>query len=128
MLHPPINSQITFLPTRDLVKTAQFYEEILGLDLKLDQGDCRIYQVSKESYVGFCQADNAPESPSEPTSRQVILTLVTQKVDEWYAHLSRKGVDFEKPPATNPKYNIYHFFLRDPNGYLLEIQRFLHPF
>ncbi|OQY24133.1 MAG: hypothetical protein DRJ03_06405 [Chloroflexi bacterium] len=25
----------------------------------------------------------------------------------------------------NPRYNIYHCFLRDPNGYLIEIQRFL---
>jgi hypothetical protein len=37
-------------------------------------------------------------------------------------------IRFEKPPAANPRYNIYHCFLRDPNGYLLEIRRFLHPF
>jgi hypothetical protein len=34
-------------------------------------------------------------------------------------------VHFEKAPATNEQYKIYHAFLRDPNGYLLEIQRFL---
>ena len=31
------------------------------------------------------------------------------------------------PPALNPEYGIYHCFLRDPNGYLVEIQRFLDP-
>jgi len=39
-----------------------------------------------------------------------------------------RGVVFDSPPALNPKYNIYHCFLRDPNGYLLEIQRFEQPF
>jgi len=45
MTHPPIDQQITFLYTRDLATTAQFYEEILGLRLALDQGDCRIYRA-----------------------------------------------------------------------------------
>ncbi|HEY9804664.1 MAG TPA: VOC family protein, partial [Leptolyngbyaceae cyanobacterium] len=54
----------------------------------------------------------------------VIFTLVTQQVDEWYEYLKKLGVEFEKPPTLNEKYNIYHCFLRDPNGYLIEIQRF----
>jgi catechol 2,3-dioxygenase-like lactoylglutathione lyase family enzyme len=40
---PAIDQQITFLYTRDLAATAQFYEGILGLKIALDQGDCRIY-------------------------------------------------------------------------------------
>jgi catechol 2,3-dioxygenase-like lactoylglutathione lyase family enzyme len=46
-------------------------------------------------------------------------------VDGWYEHLSARGVAFEKPPQINPQYRIYHCFLRDPDGYLIEIQRFL---
>ena len=125
---PSIEQQITFLPTFDLGETARFYEEILGLPLKVDQGVCRIYQVTQDGYLGFCQQSD--EQPGELPSgtRQVILTLVTQRVDEWYAYLQDRGVPFEKPPAVNQKYDIYHCFLRDPNGYLLEIQRFLHSF
>lgn len=55
-------------------------------------------------------------------------TLVTRKVDEWHRHLEEKGITIEQPPTHNPRYNIYHLFLRDPNGYLIEIQRFNHPF
>jgi catechol 2,3-dioxygenase-like lactoylglutathione lyase family enzyme len=124
MTHPPIDAQITFLYTRDLAETAYFYEEILGLPLKLDQGGCRIYQVSRDGYVGFCQRGG----PVEGTEAPVIITLVTANVDTWYTQLSARGVEFEKAPAVNPRYNIYHCFLRDPNGYLIEIQRFLHPF
>lgn len=125
---PSIEQQITFLYALDLAETAHFYEQVMGLSLKLDQGSCRIYQVGADSFLGFCQRSEVEEGLSEPEARHLILTLVTQEVDEWYQHLSGKGVIFEVPPATNPRYNIYHCFLRDPNGYLIEIQRFLHPF
>ena len=122
MTHPSIHQQVTFLYTRDLASTTHFYEDILGLQLALDQGDCRIYRVSRDSYLGFCRR---AVTPQEPTG--VILTLVTPDVDEWHRFLSDRGVTFDKPPSLNPKYNIYHCFLRDPNGYLIEIQRFLDP-
>ncbi len=38
-----------------------------------------------------------------------------------------RRVDIEKPPTLNPQYNIYQMFVRDPNGYLIEIQTFLDP-
>ena len=122
MRHPPIHQQVTFLYTRDLTATAHFYEEVLGLTLALDQGDCRIYNVSRDGYLGFCQRQEAPEEPAG-----VILTLATTAVDEWHRYLCGQGVTFEKPPTLNPNYNIYHCFLRDPSGYLIEIQQFLDP-
>jgi catechol 2,3-dioxygenase-like lactoylglutathione lyase family enzyme len=122
MTHPPIEQQITFLYTRNLTQTAHFYEDVLGLPLVLDQGTCRIYSTSSDSYLGFCQSAEAPEQPVG-----IIVTLVTEEVDQWYLHLRANDVVFEKPPAINPEYNIYHCFLRDPNGYLVEIQRFLDP-
>jgi catechol 2,3-dioxygenase-like lactoylglutathione lyase family enzyme len=127
-MQPSIQQQITFLYTQDLAATAQFYEEIMGLALKLDQGNCRIYQISEDGFLGFCQREQAPQTPSDPGAPSLILTLVTEEVDAWYEHLKARGVAFEKAPAVNPDYNIYHCFLRDPNGYLIEIQRFLHPF
>ena len=118
----PIEQQITFLYAGDLDATARFYERVLGLPLARDQGDCRIYRVSSDGYIGFCRRDDAPDQPAG-----VILTLVTDEVDAWYERLRAEGVVFEKPPAENPKYGIYHCFLRDLNGYLIEIQRFHEP-
>ncbi len=122
MSRPAIDQQVTFLYTRDLAATAVFYEEVLELPLVLDQGSCRIYETGGGCFLGFCQRDETPEVPSG-----VIITLVTAEVDEWYYYLLDKGLAFEKPPALYPAYNIYHCFLRDPNGYLLEIQQFLDP-
>lgn len=122
MSHPPIDQQVTFLYTRDLEKSTHFYEALMGLELVLDQGACRIYQVSDQGYLGICQSSEAPEQP-----QGIIFTFATHEVDQWYQYLSDQGVEFDKPPAVNPKFNLYHCFLRDPNGYLLEIQQFLDP-
>lgn len=115
----PIDSQITFLYTQDLKQTARFYENILGLPLALDQGSCRIYQTAgRQAYIGFCQRA-ALDRPTD-----MIFTLVTQDVDGWYERIRAHGWECQSSPRYNPTYHIYHFFVRDPNGYLLEVQRF----
>ena len=119
---PPFTQQVTFLATSDLGSTASFYENVLGLKLALDQGSCRIYRVGPAAFVGFCEHLDVPTQPEG-----IIITLVTDAVDAWYAHLAGRGVRFAQPPAQNTTYNIYHCFLHDPNGYLLEIQQFLDP-
>jgi catechol 2,3-dioxygenase-like lactoylglutathione lyase family enzyme len=122
MSHPSLEQQVTFLYANDLQKTAHFYEEVLELPLVLDQGSCRIYDVCGSGFLGICQSTEVVEEP-----KGIIFTFATHEVDEWYYFLSEKGVAFEKPPVHNPKFKLYHCFLRDPNGYLLEIQQFLDP-
>lgn len=117
----PIEAQITFCYTRDLETAARFYEEGLRLPLVLDQGQCRIYRAAAGAYVGFCLRPEAAQPQG------VILTYVTEDVDEWCARLVEYGAQITKAPAHNPEYRIYHCFLRDPSGYLVEIQRFDDP-
>lgn len=113
---------ITFLYTADLDKTSQFYETVLGFKMVLDQGKCRIFHVSSGGYLGFCIQNNV-----EIPHRAIILTLVTEDVDHIYDKLVRLNTSIEKPPQINQEFGIYHCFFRDPNGYLLEVQRFLDP-
>jgi catechol 2,3-dioxygenase-like lactoylglutathione lyase family enzyme len=113
---------ITFFYTHNLEKTIHFYETILGLERVIDQGDCVVWRVSAESYLGFCQRTNTPEKPEG-----VIFTFVTEVVDGWAEKLRANGIPLEKEPALTERYGIYNLFFRDPNGYLLEIQRFLDP-
>ncbi len=128
MTHPSIDQQISFFYTNDLEAISLFYEDVLGLTLKLDQGACRIYQVTQDAYLGFCQRAEPLAPVADADDRPLIVTLVTQDVDGWYQVLRQKGIQFERPPALNEKFHIYHCFLRDPDGRLIEIQRFLHPF
>ena len=118
---PRFDAQVTFCYTTRFEESTRFYEELIGLPLVLDQGACRIYRVSAGAFLGVCRRSRAPATDG------VIITLVSEDVDGWYARLVARGVTFEKPPVHSPEFSIYHCFLRDPNGYLIEIQRFEDP-
>ena len=121
------DQQVTFLYVKDLERSERFYGETLGLELVLNQGLARIYRVgSGNAFVGICLSSAVQQAPTaDRAPLGVILTFVTEDVDRAYAKLLAKGVKFEKAPAVNSTYNIYNCFFRDPDGYLLEIQKFL---
>ena len=112
------DQQVTFLSVNNLEKSTEFYGEKLGLRLARDQGTCRIFHVSGSSYVGVCQSD------ASVGSNGLTLTMVSNDVDGWYRRLLAQGVTIKHPPRLNEKYQIYHFYLEDPDGYTIEIQRF----
>jgi len=119
-------SGITFLQTENLEETTKFYSEIMKCPVVVDQGQCKIFQITKESYIGFCSHDFL-----EKEQKRICLTFVCdskKEVDEWYEILKDKEVKVKEPPKENTKFKIYNFFANDPNGFLVEVQYFLHPF
>ncbi len=122
MIRPEISQQITFLHTQNLKETRHFYLDILGLPLAREQSNCLIFKVTEGAFLGFCEH-------IEPisTGRKVILTLVSEDVDGWYQRLKNFSNQLINPPVANTNYEIYHFFILDPNGYWIEIQRFDKP-
>ena len=114
-------SGIVFLKTRDLETTTAFYTGVMGFKLALDQGACRIFCICTNAFLGFCLTEGGTGS------EEVIVTLEIEDVDGFCEHLEAQGVEIEVRPRLNEKYNIYQMFVRDPNGYLVEIQRFLDP-
>ena len=118
----PFDQFVSFILVDDLEKSCAFYADILGLKLVLDQSACRIYEVAPNSFLGICSHRTPPEDKSG-----VILTLVSDDVDGWYEHLLGFDLEFEKTPQLYEKFNIYHLFVRDPDGYLVEIQEFKDP-
>ncbi|MGI9644128.1 MAG: VOC family protein [Ilumatobacteraceae bacterium] len=111
-----IDAQITFVHVADLARSAEFYGSTLGLELARDQGACLIYRVTGDAYIGICD-HRAPEPAG------IILTLVADDVDGWADRLTAAGVEVEGPTASE-RFAIYHLFARDPDGHLVEIQRF----
>lgn len=122
-LRASLGPQIVFVPVADLARSAAFYEEVMLLRLAVDQGRVRIYQVPGGGFLGLCQSAEAPIGDD-----RLILTFVTELVDAWHARLTDHGIATDGPPRETERYRIYHFFARDPDGYRLEVQRFLHPF
>jgi len=118
----PRKGLILFLGTRDLEQTHRFYTEALGLSMIIDQGACRIYQVPGGGFIGFCAHIVPVYGEKSP-----IVTIVSPDVDGFFDRLVEWGAKIPHPPQINERFGIYHFFLYDPNGYTLEIQRFVNP-
>ncbi len=108
-------SGLIFLSTRALDETVRFYTSRLGMEIWLEQEDCTILRHGN-LMLGFCQR--------ETTDACGIITFYFAsrgEVDDRYERLKDIA---DGPPKDNPKYRIYHFFLRDPEGRRLEIQKF----
>ena len=112
-------AQVTFLHVADLGRAAAFYGATLGLELVRDQGACLIYRVTADAYLGLCDH-------REPQPGGVIVTLVTDDVDGWAARLAAAGHEVDGP-HDNERFAIHHLFVHDPDGHLVEVQRFDEP-
>ncbi len=116
-----VTQNISFYKTDDLERTRAFYEGVLGLKLIKDQTLCHIYEVTKTSAIGFCT-----HHPKDKTSGACITFVFEQRtsVDTWHQTLQSKGLH-PTLPSVNERFQIYHFFIRDPNEYMVEFQVFL---
>lgn len=87
---------------------------------KDQKGICKIFTISEESKIGFCS-----HMPTTFKEKSPIITLIVEDVDKMYKELLDKHIEVKEPPKLNTTFKIYHFFLNDPNGYTIEIQKFL---
>ncbi len=119
-----IEYPITFFYYRDLDSVIPFYRDVLGLQLEVDQGWSKIFAVhSGQSYVGL--VDETAGSMSATDEKGVLLTLVVDDVDAWHRHMQQHGVAGVTEPTMHEGIGVYCFFCRDPEGYSIEIQKFV---
>ena len=112
-------AQITFLPTADLAATDAFYAGVLGLTLVRDQGLCRIYRTAPGAHLGFCERGYAV-----PEGVRVVLTLLVDDVQVAFEAVVARGAPPVSAPTHSAAFACTSAFVRDPNGYLVEFQRF----
>jgi len=108
---------IVFIRTNMLDSIKSFYMNEAGCDLWLEQAHCVILRHGNQ-LIGFCQAD-------QPDMDGLLTFFYSNReyVDEMYRKLGHLA---ENPPMDNPKYLIYHFYAKDPEGRRIEFQWFSH--
>jgi len=107
---------IVFFATKKLPEIVDFYTSRMGMDVWVAQKDCTIMRKT-DFALGFCQRESADTSG--------IITFVVDTREE-VDRMSEELRDLtEGSPQLNEKYRIYHFFLRDPEGRMLEVQQFI---
>lgn len=116
------DSSVVFLPCTDIEKTVRFYHDLLGLTIDQKQSD-RLYIFDTGcGYWGFCQYDDGRKPLSGPQGVCLSLNLKDdQEVRDRYAQL-KEQCEVYREPMKHPQFPVYSFFLKDPDGYLVEYQ------
>jgi len=113
MQNPEAKGAITFFYYKDLAKAAEFYEKVMGFNLVQD------------AYMGCVDGGIGYHKPSD--EKPVMLTVVVDDPDAWYEHFKKHKVETLNEPHDDEELNLRIFLLRDPEGYVIEIQKFYDP-
>lgn len=114
------SSSITFLYYDDFAYGSDFIENTLQLDLVMNQGFAKVYQVNEKAFLGIVQKKDTTE-----VSGNTLFSLTTHNVDAEYERVKQLKVHnlteikhFESIPLRS-------FFFDDKEGHKFEIQQFL---
>jgi predicted enzyme related to lactoylglutathione lyase len=118
-----VQANIVWLYYKDVPAAQRFYEDVLGLQLMVDQGFAKVYQVSPTSFVGLVDEAQGLHRASE--TKAVTVSFVTEQIDEWYQYFQQRGVKIRNPLASSARHPTRGFVALDPEGYFLEFERFL---
>ncbi len=119
---PKIDGLVTFLYYDDLANAVRFYTDVMGLKVIIDQGWAKIFKLTSTANIGLVDGKKGSLKPAK--SKPVMVTILVPDVNAWYNHFKRMGVETMSEPHDEPGMRLRQFTLKDPEGYVIEIQHF----
>ncbi|MGB0496920.1 MAG: VOC family protein [Rubricella sp.] len=122
MKRPALDTQlaITFLYYRDVPAAQRFYEEVMGLTLRIDQGWAKIMDLGQGACVGL--VDETRGMNNWQADKCVQLCIRVPDVDAWYDYVKALGLPGLSDLFISDELGIRAFVFDDPEGYQIEIQ------
>lgn len=114
------SSAITFLYYKDFSYGVDFLESVLELELVMDQGFARVYQVNQKSFLGIVQENDASDVPGS-----TLFSFTTNEVEEEYQRVRKLEVYKLSEIKHFKQIPLKSFFFDDLEGHKFEIQQFL---
>lgn len=121
--HGIVEKAITFFYYVDLPRAFDFYTEVMGFPLEIDQGWSKILKIAEHAYVGLVDETRGMHraNPIKP----VQLCIRVPDVDAWHRYLSSQNAIGLTEPKDSVSLGIRAFVLEDPEGYQIEVQSVL---
>ena len=124
MKRPSIDQQVTFIYTRDLSKSAHFYETVLGLKIthRIQTPDFDEVVLAGENGNRIQLARHlAQKGPIDHGNGFWKLYLQTDDCEELYKRCMDAGAESVTEPTQLEEWPVIAAFVKDPDGYLVEI-------
>jgi len=118
-----IDGTITFFYYDDLEKATKFYDKIMGFEKVIDLPLAKVFRVHGDSHVGLVDGHTGYLKFKE--DKPVMLSWFSDDIDGWYRHLLENEVEVEQPPEKQSYLEMKTMLFRDPEGYLLEVMKWL---
>ena len=118
-----VKGVITWLYYRDLTAAREFYENVMGFEMEVDQGWSKILKIRDGAYVGLVDGEHGYHRASN--TKPVILCINVSDADAWHRRLLEEGLSLEEHPKESERLKIKVFMFKDPEGYIIEIQETL---
>lgn len=116
---------ITFIYYKDLQKGIDFYQKTLGFALAIDQGWCKIYQISPSGYLGI--VDEAKGMQNWHADKTVQICIRVPDVTTWFDYCKSLSLPNRSDLFVNDALKIKAFVFDDPEGYQVEFQESTAP-
>lgn len=118
-----VEKAITFFYYVDLPRALDFYTEVMGFPLEIDQGWSKILKIAEHAYVGLVDETRGMHrtNPIKP----VQLCIRVPDVDAWHRYLSSQNAIGLTEPKDSVSLGIRAFVLEDQEGYQIEVQSVL---
>lgn len=112
-----------FFYYEDVEAATTFYREVMGFRVAADYGFAKIMQVAPKSFITLVDHAEGMHSADEP--KTTAIAIVTDQLDEWWAYVNTQDIELRtKEYKTVPGRAHHGFVAVDPEGYLLEFERF----
>ncbi len=118
-----VQATVLWLYYEDVPAIEDFWEELLGVDLMVDQGWAKVYQASPTGFIGPVDGSRGLHTATE--DKAVTVSFFTDDVAAWLDRARTLGLDLRTPELTDESGRVSVFVGYDPEGYFLEWDTFL---
>jgi catechol 2,3-dioxygenase-like lactoylglutathione lyase family enzyme len=119
------------LAVADVERSTAFYRDVLGFDVEAAYDDppyatlvragARL-SLAEQGHPAEDRPGVAMAAPADPSRAAVVLVLEVDDALAIHEELAAAGAEFLAPPFS-PPWGGHRFFVRDPDGVLVEIEQ-----
>jgi len=120
---PGTTASNVFFYYADVEAATTFYREVMGFRLAADYGYAKVMQVAPKSFITLVDQARGMHSAEEP--KTTAIAIVTDQLDEWWDYVHTQDIEIRSKEYDPVPGRAHHGFVAvDPEGYLLEFERF----